>query len=465
MRQIRQEINLEQQQKLYMTTELRQAISLLQMPALELNEYILSKIAENPFLDEEEIKEEGIKDESNDGSLCDQKTTYTIDDLIEHFQEGNISAGWNEKYEKKSWERYLYEKPSLYEHLECQLHLEVSNSTDLMIGNYLIGNIDNNGYLCADTNEVAEKLNVDVARVEKILKLVQSFQPPGIGARNLQECLQLQLIYSSRNSPLTEKILQYFLQELAERKFSRIASVLGVSVQKVQEVYDLITTLNPKPGLQYGTEKNPLVWPDVTVIKDQGKYLVIVNDLEFARLKINHLYANQIRQAASLSEEVKKYLDEKFEAALGLVRGIEQRRLNIYKVVQCIVDIQSEFLDKGIEYLKPLSMSQVAELVNIHESTVSRVTANKYVQTPRGMFALKYFFNSGVDSLNQEKICSKSIKHMIAEIINQEDPETPLRDQEIVEILVKRGINISRRTVNKYRQSIGIPSHLLRRRY
>ncbi len=460
MRQIRQEIYLEQQQKLYMTTELRQAISLLQMSALELSEYILSKIEENPFLDEEEAKIESI-----DENLDKDNTNLDMDGLLEHFQGSNLSSGWKERYEKESFERYLSDKPSLYEHLECQLHLELNKPTDLIIGNYIIGNIDSNGYLRAEVQDIAEKLNVNEAKVGKILRLIQSFYPPGVGARNLQECLHLQLIHFAKNSVLAEKILQYFLKEMAEKKFSHIASALSVSIQEVQEVYDLIRTLNPKPGLEFGAERNPIVLPDVTVIKDQGKYLVITNDLEFAGLKINQAYVNQFRHAASLSEDVRKYLEDKFESAMGLVRGIEQRRLNIYKVVQCIVDIQSEFLDNGIEYLKPLTMGQVADLVNIHESTVSRVTSNKYVQTPRGMFALKYFFNSGVDSFNSKKVCSKSIQHLIAEIVNQEDPENPLRDQEITEILMKKGINISRRTVNKYRQNIGIPTHSLRKRY
>ncbi|HHV63703.1 MAG TPA: RNA polymerase factor sigma-54 [Peptococcaceae bacterium] len=462
MRQIRQEINIEQQQKLFLTTELRQAISLLQLTGLELNEYILNKIAENPFLEEE------LKSKTTAENYNEQWTTPNLLDLVEHFQEDYFSDWKEEKEENKeqrNYEHYLTERPSLYEHLECQLHLEAKNTTDLLIGKYLIGNLDTNGYLRVTLHEVARQLNVPYAQVERTLKLIQTFHPPGVGARTLQECLSLQLDQTARNNPLAKIILHNFFPELAAKKFSRIALALSVPIREVQEVYDLIRSLNPKPGQQFGKDSNNFIWPDATVVKDQGKYIVIVNDYECARLRINYNYVNEMRKAAGESEDLKRFLEDKLQSALGLIRGIEQRRLNIYKVFQCIVDVQSDFLDKGIAYLKPLTMNQVAELVNIHESTVSRVVANKYMQTPRGLFAVKYFFNSGVDSLNRDKVCSKSIKYLIAEIIKQEDPSNPLRDQDLVEILKQKGINISRRTVNKYRQSLGIPSHLLRRRY
>lgn len=472
MRQARQEVFLEQQQKLFMTTELCQAISVLQMSALELSEYIVKKVEENPFLDEEvqpEIKEnenENVNVNVNAKADVDKNTNrVNMDDLIEHFNGSNISHIWNEKYENSPYEQYLSNVPSLYEHLESQLNLEIESPSDILIGNYLIGNIDNNGYLCTDIAEVGKKLNVQEEKVLEVLKIIQSFQPPGVGARSLQECLLLQLEYGDKKDPLVQKVLENYFKEIAEKKLNKIANSLGVSVKKVQEIYDVIRMLDPKPGLQYGTERNPFIWPDVTVMKDQGNYLVMVNDLDFSYLRINQTYVDIFRNSSSFSEDVKKYLEEKFDSALGLIRGIEQRRLNIYKVVQCIVDIQREFLEKGIEYLKPLTMSQIAEIVNIHESTVSRVTCNKYVQTPRGLFALKYFFNSGVSSFDSDKVCSKSVKHSIQEIIANENPKEPLSDQEIVFLLMNKGIKISRRTVNKYRQSLGIPTNLQRKRY
>jgi len=306
---------------------------------------------------------------------------------------------------------------------------------------------------------------VNINKVEEVLKTIHSFNPPGIGARNLQECLQLQLQSKRIDDGLTKEIIKNYLNEIGEKKLNKIANELTVDVHAVQKAYDLIRTLDPKPGLQYGAERNPFVWPDVTVMKNEGKYTVSVNDLDLSYLKINRVYIDLFKNNAYLSEDARKYLKEKLESALGLIRGIEQRRMNIYKVVQCIVNIQSDFLDRGIEYLKPLTMSKVAELVNIHESTVSRVTCNKYVQTPRGLFALKYFFNSGLASGCSKKVSSASIKYLIREIISSEDSADPLSDQKIMDILVHKGISISRRTVNKYRQSMGIQSNLLRKRY
>jgi len=460
MRQIRQDIYLEQQQKLFMTTELRQAISVLQMSALELNEFIVKKIDENPFLEEDRPAD--MHPEDNIKGL----NRVNMDDILDHLQENNgTNQVWNERYESNCYEKFLSDKPSLYEHLQCQLHLELKNPTELIIGDYLIGNIDNNGYLCSEPAEVAKQLNVSVEKVEEVLQVIQACHPAGIGARNLQECLLLQLQSRGIKNPLVLEIIQNYLPEIGQKKMNKIASELSVGTRAVQEAYDLIRTLDPKPGRQFGGERNPFVWPDVTVIKDADHYRVIVNDLDFSYLRINNAYIDLLKNSAALTKDVRKYLAEKLESALGLIRGIEQRRLNIYKVVQCIVDIQQDFFEKGIEYLRPLTMSQVAEIVNIHESTVSRVTSNKYVQTPRGLFALKYFFNSGLDAQDNGKVCSKSIKFLIREIIRNEDAANPLSDQEITEILVRKGINISRRTVNKYRQALGIASNLQRKRY
>lgn len=458
MRQIRQEISIVQQQKLFMTTELRQAISVLQMSAVELNGFIAQNIEENPFLEEEENNNTGSED------TIVQSNKISIDDVLEHRNDRISNHVTNEQHEKVSLERYLSEKPSLYEHLECQLYMEVANQTDILIGNFLIGSIDSNGYLCIDLVDVARILNISVSRVKHVLDIIHDFQPSGIGARSLQECLLIQLKSYGKDTPLIQCIIEDYIEDIAEKKFKKIANDLSISVKEVQEVYDIIRTLDPKPGLQFGLDNNPMIWADISVVKGHEGYTVLVNDLDFLYLKINNKYTDLFRQS-TLSEDVYKYLSEKFESALGLIRGIEQRRLNIYKVVKCIVDIQTEFFENGIEYLRPLTMSRVAEMVNIHESTVSRVVSNKYVQTPRGLYPLKFFFNSGLDSVQSEIVCSKSIKYLIQEIVNHENQLRPFSDQEISEILKDKGIRISRRTVNKYRQSMGILSNSLRKRY
>lgn len=459
MRQIRQDVSLIQQQKLFMTTELRQAISILQMSAVELSEYIVQKIEENPFLEEGEITSNTTDDTTE--IHCNR---ISIDDVIEYWSDKTPSHTSSEQYKSSSWDNYLSEKPSLYEHLECQLYMEVKNPTDILIGNYLIGSIDSNGYLCTNLVDVANILNINIHRVSDVLEVIQDFHPAGIGARCLQECLLIQLKSYGKHTPLLQCIIEEYVQEIAEKKFNKIANDLSVSVQKVQEAYDIIRTLDPKPGLQFGSDRNPMVWPDVSIIKNHDGYTVVVNDLDFLYLRINNTYANLYRQSV-LSEDAYKFLTEKFESALGLIRGIEQRRLNVYKVVKCIADIQYEFFERGIEFLKPLTMNRVAEMVNLHESTVSRVVCNKYVQTPRGLYPLKFFFNSGLDSADSETVCSKSIKYLIQEIVNHENPIRPFSDQEIMEILHDKGIKISRRTINKYRQGMGIPSNSLRKRY
>lgn len=458
MRQIRQGVVLEQQQKLFMTTELRQAISILQMSAIELNDYIWKEVEENPFLEEDLTKQREKGDDVNRQISIDEVASY----FTPHSYEKSERA---ERPESNSFENYVTHKPSLYEYLKAQFDLDVKRRADLVIGDYLLGSLDSNGYLCTDVNEVGRKLQVRVSHVERVLQMIQDLYPPGVGARNLRECLLLQLNRRAEKDGLAIKIVQNYLQDLAAKKLQKIARMLSVPVQEVQAADDLIKKLNPKPGAQYGNEADLFVWPDVKVLNEQSCYTVIVNDLNFPCLKMNQDYLDLIRCASPYAEEVKHYLHEKMEAALGLIRGIEQRRMNIYKVTNCIVGLQREFLDRGIEYLKPLTMGQIADLVNIHESTVSRVASNKYVQTPRGLFELKFFFNSGVESSTLAKVCSKSVKHLIQEIIREEDPTQPLSDQAITELLVNKGINISRRTVNKYRQSMNIPPNNYRKRY
>ncbi len=462
MRQIRQDITIEQQQKLYMTTELRQAISVLQMSSLDLNEFITKNVEENLFLDDEEESSDWNFDEA----LPKNPRRITLEDLIDNQQEYSGNYGANDHPENNTVEKYLSNTQSLYDHLVFQLNMELREPVDILIGQYIIGCIDSNGYLTVSLQDIAHTLNIRTSKAEEILAVIQSFTPAGVGARNLQECLLLQLKQHGIDSTLIKKIMMHHFKDLADKKFFKIAQVLKIDVKAIQEIYDLIRTLDPKPGLQYGDSRNSFVWPDVTLVKDGDKYQIIVNDQDFSYLRINRLYLELIKQPNCLTGEVRRYLEEKLESALGLIRGIEQRRINIYKVVQCIVDIQGEFLEKGIEFLKPLTMNRVAEMLNIHESTVSRVTSNKYIQTPRGLFPLKYFFSSSVTSqYSDDLVCSKSVKHLIQEIVNNEDPREPLSDQEITQALVKKGINISRRTVNKYRQSMGIPTNSLRKRY
>lgn len=451
------DISLEQQQKLMMTPELRQAIAILQMSTLELAEHIQKELEENPFLEEREPEDvPESKEEAND--------TSKIEEWLEYYNDRDIGYTAKDTEEGKSFENFVTSTPSLYEHLEFQLRLTTCDREQLRIGLYLIGNIDQNGYLCIDMAEVAAEFQVDMERAYGVLDIIQSFTPYGVGAKNLVECLLLQLKYYEQEDSLAVQIIREHLADLGKSRLNHIAQKLGVSVQEVQEAADLIRTLDPKPGLQYGTNEVKYILPDVFVEKIEGEYVVVVNDFQFPRLLINKSYENVFKQPDT-TDETKKYMEEKIGSAVWLLKSIEQRRMTLYKVARCIVDIQKDFLDKGVKYIKPLNLKQVAELVEVHESTVSRATTNKYIQTPQGLFELKYFFSTGVGACEEDKVSSKSIKHTLEQIIAEEDVNKPLSDDTIATMLCAKGIQISRRTVAKYRQELGIGSTISRRRY
>jgi RNA polymerase sigma-54 factor len=457
-----QDISLQQQQKLLMTPELRQAIAILQMSTLELNEYIQRELEENPFLEEKDLVDNEDYQEKTEADKD------KMEEWLDYYNDrDNASYANKEVGEEKSFENFLHRRPSLYEHLEFQLHLASQEQDDIIVGKYLIGSIDNNGYLCVDLQEVALRLNVELRKVQDVLKIIQSFHPHGVGAYNLAECLVLQLKHYGKLTDLAQGIIEDHLNDLAKGKLNQIARIFSVSVQEVQEICDLIRTLDPKPGLQYSNiNEIKYIMPDVFVEKVEGEYIVIVNDSHFPRLMVNHLYESILQQPDAFPKDVRKYLEDKMGSAIWLIRSIEQRRMTLYKVARCIVDIQKGFLDRGIEYLKPLNLRQVADIIAVHESTVSRATNNKYIQIPQGLFELKYFFSTGVESFHgNERVSSRSIKHKVEEIIAGEDNSRPFSDEAIAQILKKKGIRISRRTVTKYRQEMNIPATTSRKRY
>lgn len=447
-----------------MTPELRQAIAILQMSTIELSEYVNRELEENPFLDEKEP--EDTNNDIEKAQEADDGSSRT-EEWLELFHDRDIGLNVREQAEEKSFENYLSRKPSLYEHLEFQLHMICKNQEDLDIGNFLIGSIDSNGYLSVETAEVARQLNVSEEQVREVLEMIQTFHPHGVGARDLSECLLLQLRHYGKENDMARAIIEQHLTDMATGKINKIATHLGISLQQVQDMCDLIRTLDPRPGLQYGDANEiKYIMPDVFAEKLDGEYVVVVNDFNFPRLTINNVYENILRQPNSFNRDARKYLEEKMGAAIWLIRSLEQRRMTLYKVARCIVDIQKDFLDHGVEYMKPLNLRQVAELVDVHESTVSRATTNKYIQTPQGLFELKYFFSTGVGSSHgSQKISARSIKHMVEEIVNTEDSANPLSDEAIAAALKQKGVKISRRTVAKYRQELGILSTMARKRY
>lgn len=462
-------LNLEQTQKLIMTPQLRQAITILQLSALELSDYIEESLTENPLL---EVKEEVPADngeelkELPEAEVKEQELDF---DWQEYFAEGSSDAGYSETPREKAEERGSFENfvartPSLHEHLHTQLRLHTWTRAERKIGEFLIGSIDDNGYLRATVEEVASFTGEDQAEVERVLGIIQGFDPPGVGARDLVECLLLQLQQQGELEPVLEKLIRHHLEDLAAGRFHKIAGNLGLTLQQVQALVDKIKTLDPKPGRTYGGRETRYVVPDIVVERVNGDYVVIVNDSVFPRLSINNAYQS-ILTGQETDPETVKFLETKLNSAAWLIRSIEQRRLTLYKVANCIVNLQREFLDKGLKYLKPLNLRQVAETVGVHESTVCRAVANKYIQTPQGMYELKFFFNSGVASTGGGMMSSQSVKKLIKELVEKEDQNEPLSDQKLAKLLNQQGIRISRRTVAKYRKEAGLATTSQRKRY
>ncbi len=462
-------LNLEQTQKLIMTPELRQAITVLQLSAAELVQYIENAMLENPLLEvPEELDTEG--NEISERSRTDDFTSDWCDYLSEsgHFDR-TLDRAWAEQDdgEHANFEHFVAQAPSLHEYLTLQLHLAISDPLLRKIGEFLIGNINDQGYLQISLEEVQKMCGFPLATIERVLHVIQTFDPPGVGGRDLPECLLIQLEQRSQRTAVIEKLVRFFLCDLANGKLQKIATALGVTVQEVQMMADLIKSLDPKPGRNLSrTGDARYIIPDVVVEKGDGEYVVIVNDISVPRLIINKTYQTFLKQKENCDPATAQFIENKLKSAIWLIRSIEQRHLTLYRVVQCIVDHQKEFLDHGVKYLKPLTLRQIASVSGLHESTVSRTIANKYIQTPQGVFELKFFFNSGVANvLDGKMVAAESIKRMLKELVEEEDPRKPLSDQQLCELLQAKGINIARRTVAKYRQESGIPPVRQRKRF
>ncbi len=460
-------ITIEQSQKLLMTPELRQAITVLQLSAAELTQYIEDALLENPLL---EVREEEGEEVSRGCSAREDFTRDWCEYLAEYGQVvRSFDRAWVERDEGEhlSFEHFVAQAPSLHEYLTLQLHLALSDPRDRALGEFLIGNINEQGYLTISLEEAQRACGCSLSDLERVLRVIHSFDPPGVGARNLAECLLIQLEQRGLRTPVMERLVRFFLGDLAAGRLQKIAAALGLTVQEVQLKADIIRSLDPKPGRNF-TRAGEVryIIPDVVVEKLGGEYVVLVNEVTVPRLIVNKTYQSLLRQRDSCDPETIRFLENKLKAAVWLIRSIEQRRLTLYRVAQCLVEHQREFLERGVKYLRPLTLRQIARATDLHESTVSRAIANKYIQTPQGVFEMKFFFNSGVENvLAGEMMAAESIKRLIKELVESEDPRSPLSDQRICELLQEKGIRIARRTVAKYRQEIGIPPVRQRKRY
>lgn len=459
----------EQTQKLLMTPELRMAIKILQFSAMELAEYIEQELTENPVLEvRDETEEPDSGDAATDKAEAAENEKFDIE-WQDYFADGTDLGyqheGRHAEREETRFESLLAAVPSLTEHLTLQLNLAGLNPAEKDVGEFIIGNIDTNGYLECTPAEAAATCGVAEDVAERVLAVIQGFDPPGVGARSLKECLLIQCEQLNLGQTILPEIISDHLKDLADGRLIRVAEALSVSVQEVQQAADRLKTLDPKPGRNFSHGDNTrYIVPDVIVERVNGEYVILVNDLTTPRLGVSPLYRDILSKKIS-DPETAKYIEQKLNSALWVVKSIEQRRLTLYKVSQCLVELQRDFLDKGVKYLRPLNLKHVAKALGLHESTISRATANKYMQTPQGVFEMKYFFTGGVETINGTMASSETIKRTIREMVGAEDPVKPLSDQKIADILNSQGIEISRRTVAKYRDEIGIPATGKRKRY
>jgi RNA polymerase sigma-54 factor len=479
--------NLKLAQQLIMTPQLQQAIKLLQLSRLDLVDTINQEMEENPLLEEaasDDDQEMSVSQETDAITVVDREEVKVQERTEELTGEGDgrEEFDWGsylEDYgpmgvtyerpdgEATSWDNILTSATSLTDHLMWQLKLSRLSEREMHLGEQIIGNLDNNGYLVATVAEIAEQNSAEAAEVEATLAKVQEFDPPGVAARDLKECLLIQARLLGVMNPLIESIIRDHIKDLELKNFNAISRKLRVSLPEVLQAVQIIGRMDPKPGRIFSEEKTQPLIPDVYVFKSGDDYKIVLNDDGLPRLRISNFYREIMGNSSGSAndEKGKRYIREKVQSATWLIKSIQQRQKTIYRVAESIVRQQKEFFDGGMDHLKPLVLRNIADDVAMHESTISRVVTNKYMQTPRGIFEMKFFFSSGIHRTGGEAIASKSVKESIRRIISEEDSKKPLSDIEIVELLDGEGIDIARRTVAKYREMMGILPSSRRKRY
>lgn len=479
--------NLKLAQQLIMTPQLQQAIKLLQLSRLDLVDAVNQEMEENPLLeevvsDEDPEAEKKIEPEPTEGAREETSLVERTEELTGE-GDGRQEFDWDSyledygpmgvTYDRKegtapSWDNLIPEKTSLTDHLIWQLRLSPLVDDERRVGEQIIGNLDQNGYLAATVEEIAALEKVEPAFVEEVLKKVQEFDPPGIVARDLKECLLNQARNLGEVRPLVEKIITGHLKDLEVKNYLHIARKLKVTIEEVLAAVAIITNMDPKPGGMYNEERIQAIVPDVYVVKSGDDYKVILNEDGLPRLRISNFYREIMGGTGrgGKAENGKRYIKERVQSATWLIKSIQQRQRTIFRVAESIVRYQRDFFDRGVSFLKPLILRDIADDVEMHESTISRVVTNKYMHTPRGIFEMKYFFGSSINRTGGDDMAAKSVQEEIRLILKTENSEKPLSDQEIVKSLQKRsGINIARRTVAKYREMMGVLPSSRRKRY
>lgn len=474
-------------QELKVNPRLYQAMDLLYMPLLDLQQHLKQELLVNPFLEmiepDEEDAEEGtaVEELSKEEQERQQKDEIDWEEIL---LDGFDAGGRKEEFEEREYiEPITVESRDLFDHLRDQVTLLDLDGRQQFLAEEFIGNINEDGYLACTLEEIVGGVNGEVRRVaenlgrdpdslpmytmaeaEAMLRTVQALDPAGVGARSLRECLLLQLEDANERDSLAWRIVRDGFDELLAHRWSELSKRFGVPASEVQRVADRIARLDPKPGLRYAAATEHYIIPDLVVDKVDGRYVVYLNDGNLPRLKLSRSYQDIARDKKKFEGENKEFIASKLNSANWMIQAIEQRRQTMLKVMNYIVERQRDFFEKGVQFLKPLTLREVAEVVGMHESTVSRVTNEKFVQTPRGVLPLKFFFSSGLSTTDGDDVSARGIKDQIKKLVDAEDPKDPLTDQAIVDILRNDGVVIARRTVAKYRDQLGVLSARMRKR-
>ena len=467
---IQQRLQIKLSQRLILTPSLQQAIKLLPMTTLELMDMLNQEVVENPLLEEastEELRQTDdqaqVEKADPDPAPATEKQDTWDDADYEYFFGDYLADGYRpraprEVKELPPIESTLATTSSLVDHLTWQLSVRSDDKLTREIGVAIIGNLDEDGYLVASNEEIATMGDWPHATVERVVALVQAFDPVGVGARDLQECLLLQLRHLGLENTPSEVIVRDHLRLLRNNQIRELARELGITIEELKDHIEIIRRLDPKPGTRHNPVQSQYVTPDVYVVKVDDQYVVTLNEEGLPQLRISPTYRRLLDKNSHNSEETRSYVKEKFRSALWLIKSVNQRQKTIHKVATSIINFQREFLDRGIEQLRPLVLRDVANDIGMHESTVSRVVNNKYMNTPQGVFEMKFFFHSGIHSSYGESVSSVTIKQRIRKIIDAEDSRKPLSDSRVGSVLQEDGLILARRTIAKYREEMKIPT-------
>lgn len=473
-------LNLKVAQKQILTPGLVQMVSVLALNKLELREMINQEMVANPMLEEvseevpllEELEKEkereaakanGASPESApDGEAHDPFDEIDFGSFFKEYLDPGYKSPATEAYERPSFENFVTQPSTLTDHLEWQLSLSICTDAVREAGISVIGNLNEDGYLTATVEEIAESGGHTREDVEAALALIQEFDPVGVAARDLRECLLLQLRQVAPDNMLAQQIVSDHLKQLQNKQYREIARALDRPVKAVERAVELIRTLDPRPGQRYNKGETRLIEPDVAFVKMSDGYRVLVNEDGLPQLRLSRHY-RRLLEEDGVSRDVRNYVKERFASAIQLIKNIEQRKQTIVRVCEAIIRRQTEFLDKGIDYLRPMMIKEVAEEVGVHPSTVSRAVANKYAHTPQGVFELRYFFSEAVQGPSGSSTSLINLKRLVKKMIQEEDPTHPLTDDQIAQLLREKGICVTRRTVAKYREDMRIPSTHQRR--